>query len=93
MSRTVQDQFFRKASLVASFFERDYRSTADAPMQSALTEIPSPNRKLPQSVFFCFVVKPKVKATSVAALRVDQITSDCAEQLKFPGSAAIPLKA
>ena len=29
-----------------------------------------------------------LKATSVAALRVDQITSDCAEQLKFPGSAA-----
>jgi len=29
-----------------------------------------------------------LKATSVAALRVDQIASDCAEQLKFPGSAA-----
>jgi integrase len=29
-----------------------------------------------------------LKATSVAALRVDRITSDCAEQLTFPGSAA-----
>jgi hypothetical protein len=29
-----------------------------------------------------------LKATSVAALRIDQITADCAEQLKFPGSAA-----
>src|SRR5215472_8421742 len=29
-----------------------------------------------------------LKATSVAGLRVDQITSDCAEQLKFPASAA-----
>jgi integrase len=29
-----------------------------------------------------------LKSTSVATLRVDQITGDCAEQLKFPGSAA-----
>lgn len=29
-----------------------------------------------------------LKSTSVAVLRIDQITSDCAEQLKFPGSAA-----
>ena len=29
-----------------------------------------------------------LKATTVAALRVDQITSDYAEQLTFPGSAA-----
>lgn len=29
-----------------------------------------------------------VRATSVAALRVDQITGDCAERLKFPGSGA-----
>jgi integrase len=29
-----------------------------------------------------------LKSTSVAMLRVDQITGDCAEQLKFPGSAA-----
>jgi len=29
-----------------------------------------------------------LKSTSVAMLRVDQITSDCADQLKFPGSAA-----
>jgi site-specific recombinase XerD len=29
-----------------------------------------------------------LKATSVAMLRLDQITGDCAEQLKFPGSAA-----
>jgi len=29
-----------------------------------------------------------LKSTSVAILRVDKITSDCAEQLKFPGSAA-----
>jgi integrase len=29
-----------------------------------------------------------LKATSVAEMRVDQITGDCAEQLKFPGSAA-----
>lgn len=29
-----------------------------------------------------------LKATSVAAVRVDQITGDCAEQLKFPRSAA-----
>ena len=29
-----------------------------------------------------------LKSTSVAVLRVDQITGDCAEQLKFPGSAA-----
>ena len=29
-----------------------------------------------------------LKATSVAALRIDQITGDCTEQLKFPGSAA-----
>src|SRR5262245_2654593 len=29
-----------------------------------------------------------LKLTSVAILTVDQITGDCAEQLKFPGSAA-----
>jgi hypothetical protein len=29
-----------------------------------------------------------LKPTSVAVLRIDQITGDCAEQLKFPGSAA-----
>ena len=29
-----------------------------------------------------------LKVTSVAQMRVDQITGDCAEQLKFPGSAA-----
>jgi len=29
-----------------------------------------------------------LKATPVADMRVNQITSDCAEQLKFPGSAA-----
>ena len=29
-----------------------------------------------------------LKETSVALLRIDQITGDCAEQLKFPGSAA-----
>jgi len=29
-----------------------------------------------------------LKSTSVAMLKVDQITGDCAEQLKFPGSAA-----
>jgi site-specific recombinase XerC len=29
-----------------------------------------------------------LKSTPVAMLRVDQITGDCAEQLKFPGSAA-----
>jgi len=29
-----------------------------------------------------------LKATAVAEMRVDQITGDCAEQLKFPGSAA-----
>jgi integrase len=29
-----------------------------------------------------------LKSTFVAMLRVDEITSDCAEQLKFPGSAA-----
>lgn len=29
-----------------------------------------------------------LKATPVSATRVDQITADCAEQLKFPGSAA-----
>ena len=29
-----------------------------------------------------------LKPTSVAVLRIDQITDDCAEQLKFPGSAA-----
>jgi hypothetical protein len=29
-----------------------------------------------------------LKATPVAGLRVDQITGDFAEQLKFPGSAA-----
>jgi site-specific recombinase XerD len=29
-----------------------------------------------------------LKATSVAILRIDQVTADCAEQLKFPGSAA-----
>jgi integrase len=29
-----------------------------------------------------------LKGTAVAEIRVDQITSDCAEQLKFPGSAA-----
>jgi len=29
-----------------------------------------------------------LKATSVAVLRIDQITGDCAEQLRFPGSAA-----
>jgi len=29
-----------------------------------------------------------LKSTSVAMLRVDQITGDCAEQLKFPGSSA-----
>jgi len=29
-----------------------------------------------------------LKSTSVAMLRVDQISGDCAEQLKFPGSAA-----
>lgn len=29
-----------------------------------------------------------LKATFVAEMRVDQITGDCAEQLKFPGSAA-----
>src|ERR1700758_1649978 len=29
-----------------------------------------------------------LKATSVAEMRVDQITGDCAEQSKFPGSAA-----
>jgi hypothetical protein len=29
-----------------------------------------------------------LKSASVAVLRVDQITGDCAEQLKFPGSAA-----
>src|SRR5262249_24955843 len=29
-----------------------------------------------------------LKATHVVAVRVNQITSDCAEQLKFPGSAA-----
>jgi site-specific recombinase XerD len=29
-----------------------------------------------------------LKVTSVAVLRIDQITADCAEQLKFPGSAA-----
>ena len=29
-----------------------------------------------------------LKTTSVAAMRVDQITGDCAEQLSFPGSAA-----
>ena len=29
-----------------------------------------------------------LKSTSVAMLRVDQITGDCAEQLRFPGSAA-----
>ena len=29
-----------------------------------------------------------VKSTSVAMLQVDQITGDCTEQLKFPGSAA-----
>jgi hypothetical protein len=29
-----------------------------------------------------------LKATSVGVLRIDQITGDCAEQLKFPGSAA-----
>jgi hypothetical protein len=29
-----------------------------------------------------------LKPTSVAMLEVDQITGDCAEQLKFPGSAA-----
>ena len=29
-----------------------------------------------------------LKSTSVAMLRIDQITGDCAEQLKFPGSAA-----
>jgi len=30
-----------------------------------------------------------LKATSVAHMRVDQITGDCAEQLKFPGSAQL----
>jgi integrase len=29
-----------------------------------------------------------LKGTAVAEIRVDQITGDCAEQLKFPGSAA-----
>ena len=29
-----------------------------------------------------------LKATPVVEVRVDQITGDCAEQLKFPGSAA-----
>lgn len=29
-----------------------------------------------------------LKSTSVAMLRIDQITGDCVEQLKFPGSAA-----
>ena len=29
-----------------------------------------------------------LRSTFVATLRVDQITSDCAEQLKFPGSPA-----
>src|SRR6266700_5841667 len=29
-----------------------------------------------------------LKATAVAEMRIDQITGDCAEQLKFPGSAA-----
>jgi integrase len=29
-----------------------------------------------------------LRATSVAVLRIDQITGDCIEQLKFPGSAA-----
>ena len=29
-----------------------------------------------------------LKATSVAVLRANQVTGDCAEQLKFPGSAA-----
>ena len=29
-----------------------------------------------------------LKVTSVAVVRVNQITGDCAEQLKFPGSAA-----
>ena len=29
-----------------------------------------------------------LKSTSVAILRVDQITGDCTEQLRFPGSAA-----
>ena len=29
-----------------------------------------------------------LKATAVAEMRVDEITGDCAEQLKFPGSAA-----
>ena len=29
-----------------------------------------------------------LKATSVAEMRLNQITGDCAEQLKFPGSAA-----
>lgn len=29
-----------------------------------------------------------LKATSVALMRIDQITGDCAEQLRFPGSAA-----
>jgi hypothetical protein len=29
-----------------------------------------------------------LKSTSVAVLKIDQITGDCAEQLKFPGSAA-----
>ena len=29
-----------------------------------------------------------LKSTAVAILRVDKTTSDCAEQLKFPGSAA-----
>ena len=30
-----------------------------------------------------------LKSTSVAMLRVDQTTGDCAEQLEFPGSAAM----
>ena len=29
-----------------------------------------------------------LKSTSVAMLKVDRITGDCAEQLRFPGSAA-----
>lgn len=42
MSRTVKNQFFRKARFAARFSKRDCKLTSGALMRSALTEIPSP---------------------------------------------------